>query len=109
MIDSAAVRAVPTVAEPTASASLTVPRPEMSERITLAIAQTAPLSLAVATFMPVETWFCAAARPLFVDFRVCRATRALELVRMLDIAYSFRRAALSTPRCLWVIPRMRNR
>jgi len=50
------------------------------------VIQTVELSLALATDLPVEIAFCVPARLALMDFRVCSATIALLLVRMLDIS-----------------------
>src|SRR5690606_21266034 len=47
------------------------------------MAKMAPLSLAVATFMPVFTRFCATLRSRLVALRFCSATRAPTFVLML--------------------------
>jgi flagellar hook protein FlgE len=60
-------------------------KPFTSESIDLEIAQTAELSLADATDLPVEICDCVSCRFAFTDFRVCSATMALVLVRMLDM------------------------
>lgn len=51
------------------------------------VIQTVALSLAEATDFPVEISFCAVARFLLIERRVCSATIALLLVRMLDILF----------------------
>ena len=97
-IDSAAVRAVPTVAEPSDSASSTLVRLRTSDFIVWAIAQTAPLSLAVATLRPVEISSWTFAMPLLIAFRVWRATIELALVRIEDMSVVLSwRAVPSTP------------
>ncbi len=49
------------------------------------VIQTVVLSLAVATDLPIEISSCVLLRLVFTDFRVCSATMALVLVRMLDM------------------------
>jgi hypothetical protein len=82
---------------------------ETSEFIVEAIDQVDEFSLAVETFRPVETSFCTLPMPELIDFRVCRATRALVLVRMLDIAYFLQSYGAFDAALSWMIPRMRNR
>lgn len=60
------------------------------------VIQTVELSLAVATALPVEIAFCVSFRLLLIDLRVCSATIAPLLVRMLDMTWSFHKGA-STP------------
>ena len=60
-------------------------KPLTSASITFEIAQTAELSMAFATLLPVEISFCVSARPELMDLRVCSATMAPLFVRMLDI------------------------
>ena len=74
-----------------------------------AMAQDDELSLAVATFMPVEISFCALARPTLVLFSVCRATSALVLVRMLDLPSFLSGVRRFDAAMSWMIPHMRNR
>ncbi len=62
------------------------------------VIQTVALSLAVATDLPVEISFWAIDRLELIPFRVCSATMALVLVRMLDIFRSFGLAAFSPRR-----------
>lgn len=52
------------------------------------IIQTVALSFADATDLPVAISLCTLDRSLLIDFRVCRATVALVLVRILDIVLS---------------------
>ena len=49
------------------------------------VIQTVELSFAEATSLPVEIIDCVLERSLLIDFRVCSATIALLLVRILDI------------------------
>jgi flagellar hook protein FlgE len=58
------------------------------------VIQTVELSLAVATFMPVEIWFCVVARFALIPLSVCSATIALLFVRILDIRFPFRLTTL---------------
>ncbi|MDG1471776.1 hypothetical protein [Pseudosulfitobacter sp. SM2401] len=62
--------------------------------MTLEIAQTAELSFAEATDLPVEISLCVEDKLLLMDFRVCSATIALLFVRMLDICIFLFRGAL---------------
>lgn len=58
------------------------------------VIQTVELSLAVAISLPVEIISCVLARLLLTDCRVCSATMALLLVRMLDMECSLACGAL---------------
>src|SRR6056297_68274 len=82
---SEALRATATVDSPSARLSEMAMKPLTSESIDLEIAQTAELSLAEATDLPVEICGCVSCRLEFTDFRVCSATMALVFVRMLDM------------------------
>ncbi len=62
------------------------------------VIQTVALSLAVAMDLPVEISFCVIDRLLLIPFRVCSATIALVLVRMLDMFCSFDLTAAFAPR-----------
>ena len=62
-------------------------KPFTSASITLEIAQTAALSLALATFLPVEMSDCVFDRSALIVLSVCRATIAPLLVRMLDMFF----------------------
>lgn len=53
------------------------------------VIQTVELSWASPTRLPVEIWVCVVERLEFTAFRVCSATIALVLVRMLDMALPF--------------------
>ena len=72
-----------TLTGPRATEFLTASSEAMSARWLVAMAKIAPLSLAVETFRPVFTRFCATFRSRFVAFRFCRAMRAPALVLML--------------------------
>ena len=87
VICSAPASATATVDSPSARESDTALKPDTSDSITLEIAQIAELSLAVAISLPVEIAFWVLSRLLLMVFRVCSATIAPLLVRMLVIAY----------------------
>ncbi|WP_425657769.1 hypothetical protein [Roseobacter sp. EG26] len=55
--------------------------------MTLEIAQTAALSLALSTVLPVEISLWTLPRFMLMDLRVCSATIALLFVRMLDMKH----------------------
>ena len=88
VICSAPARAVATTASATFRLFWMVLNADWSVSMTLAMAQTAALSLALPTALPVEISACALPRLAFTDFRVWSATMALLLVRMLDMLSS---------------------
>src|ERR1700757_3825797 len=65
------------------SESFTASNEETLPCMVLAIAHTAPLSLAVLIFLPVEMVFCVAASSAWVEFRLNRAVSAAWFVLML--------------------------
>lgn len=85
---SVASRAVATDEAPSDSESEIAWKPLTSDSITEEIAQTAALSLAVATFLPVEIWSWTSVRLRLMPLRVWSATIALLLVRMLLMSRS---------------------
>ncbi len=92
------MRATPTSAEAEVSDSPSFLSEPTSDFIVEAIDQAELLSLAVATFMPVEISFWTLPRLELTDLRVWRATRALELVRIEDIGVFLRGARDLRPR-----------
>jgi hypothetical protein len=95
VVVSAALRATATVDSPSDRLSEIALKPETSDSITFEMANTAELSLADETSLPVEIMSWVLARLELTDFRVCSAVMALSFVRMLDMAssFSFRRFA----------------
>ena len=87
-MSSAPFRAVPTDAPAIDRPDEIALKPLTSASIVFEIAQTAALSLAVDTALPVEIWSWVFARFALTPFRVCSATIAPLLVRMLDILSS---------------------
>lgn len=65
------------------------------------VIQTVALSLALPTVLPVEISACVFPRFALIDFIVCSATIALELVRIEDMVASFRVAQVQRPLWKW--------
>ncbi len=95
VIFSAPLRATATVDCPSDRLSEIALKPLTSDSITLDIAQTAELSLAEATAFPVEIIDWVLPRSALMFLRVCSATIAPLLVRMLDMVNPFRVCAFA--------------
>ena len=85
VIRSDALPATAMLESPSARESEIALNPFTSDSMALEMAQTAELSFAEPTSLPVEIIDCVLERSLLIDFRVWSATIALLLVRILDI------------------------